>query len=65
MRPLIRRPVSVRQIVFRIEHSGTLQLADVWNQDFFFFHMHILSMKSLGIGVWEEKKFNFQNIVTN
>jgi hypothetical protein len=64
MHPLIPRPVSVRQIVFSIEHLGTLLLADVWNHDFFF-HMHILSMKSLVVGGWEEKKFNFQSIVTN
>ena len=35
MRPLIPLPVSVRQIAVRTEHSGTLLLADVWNQDFF------------------------------
>ena len=64
MRPLIPRPVSVRQIVLTTEHSGALLVADVWNHGFFF-HMHILSMKSLGVGGWEEKKFNFQSIVTN
>lgn len=29
LRPFVPRPVSVRHIVFRIEHSGTLLLVDV------------------------------------
>jgi hypothetical protein len=55
MRPLIPRLVCVRQIVFWIEHSGTLLLADIWNHDIFFPHMHTLSMKSLGVGLGGEE----------
>ena len=56
MRPLIHRPVSVREIVVRIEHSGTLLLADVWNQDFFFSSTCTLCLwKALGWGLEGEE----------
>jgi hypothetical protein len=55
MRPLIPRPICVRQIVFRIEHSGTLLLVDVWNHDIFFPHAHVVDEKLGGGGLGGEE----------
>ena len=55
MRPLIPRPVSVRQIVLTTEHSGALLVADVWNHGFFFSHAHFVYEKLGGRGLGGEE----------
>jgi len=60
MRPLIPRSVSVRQIAVRTAHSGTLLLADVWNQDFFFPHAHSVYEKLGGGGVGRRRNSIFR-----